>query len=210
MNTGQRIKKRRIEIKMTVEDLANAIGKNRATVYRYENGDIEKLPTSVLKPIADALKTTTDYLMGWDETPKKKQHEPTVNYIVVPMYAEICCGNGGFVEDNVIDYIPVPSELLNENGDYFCMVADGDSMIEAGITSGDFLIFERCSKVGHNVIGCFCIDDNIATCKKYKELDNGTIMLSPCNSNYDPIIIDMYNAENIRCVGVLRKSIRSY
>ena len=44
MNVGQRIQERRKELKMSVETLANKIGKSRATVYRYENGDIEKLP----------------------------------------------------------------------------------------------------------------------------------------------------------------------
>lgn len=40
MNVGQRIQERRKELKMSVETLANKIGKSRATVYRYENGDI--------------------------------------------------------------------------------------------------------------------------------------------------------------------------
>ena len=67
MNVGQRIKNRREELKMSVDELAALINKNRATVYRYEKGDIESLPTTVLKPLAKALKTTPEYLMGWDE-----------------------------------------------------------------------------------------------------------------------------------------------
>lgn len=67
MNVGRRIKNRREELKMSVDELAALINKNRATVYRYEKGDIESLPTTVLKPLAKALKTTPEYLMGWDE-----------------------------------------------------------------------------------------------------------------------------------------------
>ena len=52
---------------MTVDELANKIGKNRATVYRYENTDIESLPLSVLEPLAKALKTTPAFLMGWEK-----------------------------------------------------------------------------------------------------------------------------------------------
>lgn len=67
MTIGERIKQRRKELDMTVEELAKRLGKNRATVYRYENGEIENLPTPILEPIAKALSTTPAYLLGWEE-----------------------------------------------------------------------------------------------------------------------------------------------
>lgn len=67
MTIGERIKNRRIEIGLSVEDLASKLGKNRATVYRYENGDIGNLPISVLEPIAKVLCTTPAYLMGYED-----------------------------------------------------------------------------------------------------------------------------------------------
>lgn len=69
MRIGERIKQRREELGLSVEDLGKLIGKNRTTVYRYENGDIENLPTSVLEPVARALQTTPAHLMGWEEEP---------------------------------------------------------------------------------------------------------------------------------------------
>lgn len=75
IKVGQRIKDRRKLLKMSADELGEKIGKNRATVYRYENGDIENLPIEMLEPIAEALDTTPLYLMGWDsdkeETSKK-------------------------------------------------------------------------------------------------------------------------------------------
>ena len=74
MTVGQRIQQRRKELDMSLAELGRRIGKNRATIFRYENGDIEKLPVDVLKPIADALLTTPEALMGWEDektaTPK--------------------------------------------------------------------------------------------------------------------------------------------
>lgn len=67
MTIGERIKQRRIELGLSADDLAVALGKNRATIYRYESSEIEKLPTSVLEPLARALHTTPAYLMGWTE-----------------------------------------------------------------------------------------------------------------------------------------------
>ena len=82
---GQRIKERRKELDMTADELGRRIGKNRATVYRYENGDIENLPIDVLKPIAKALDIAPQYLMGWniDTEATSKKAEPTVDFLVM-------------------------------------------------------------------------------------------------------------------------------
>lgn len=71
MAIGQRIKSRRMQMKMSADELAKRLGKDRSTIYRYEKGDIENLPLDILEPIANALNTTPQYLMGWDEVQKK-------------------------------------------------------------------------------------------------------------------------------------------
>jgi transcriptional regulator with XRE-family HTH domain len=71
MTVGQRIKQRRKELKMSADELGKRLGVNRSTVFRYESGFIEKLPIDILQPIADALDTTPQYLMGWEEEQKK-------------------------------------------------------------------------------------------------------------------------------------------
>lgn len=71
MNIGKRIKERRKELNISVDELAQRLNKNRTTVYRYEKGDIENLPIDILDPLAKALETTPAYLMGWDDRPNK-------------------------------------------------------------------------------------------------------------------------------------------
>lgn len=66
MTTGERIRTRRKQLGMSVDDLAAKLGKNRATIYRYESDTIE-MPASLLKPLADALDTIPDELMDWGE-----------------------------------------------------------------------------------------------------------------------------------------------
>lgn len=73
---GDRIKKRRIEIGLSVDQVAEKIGKNRATVYRYESSEIEKFPIDILTPLADALRTTPAFLMGWEDTPEDSKLPP--------------------------------------------------------------------------------------------------------------------------------------
>ena len=57
MLTGKRIKERRLELGMSADDLAAILGKNRATIYRYEGDEIENFPVSIID------------LMGWTDSP---------------------------------------------------------------------------------------------------------------------------------------------
>ena len=68
MSIGQRIKVMRKQQGLSIDDLAGKLGKNRTTIYRYENGDIENLPLGILDSLANALNTTPAYLMGWDNS----------------------------------------------------------------------------------------------------------------------------------------------
>nr|DAG05025.1 MAG TPA: helix-turn-helix domain protein [Siphoviridae sp. ctuy39] len=65
MTIGQRIKNRRICLGLSVDEVALKLGKNRATIYRYEKDDIKDLPITVLEPLANVLETTPADLMGW-------------------------------------------------------------------------------------------------------------------------------------------------
>lgn len=82
MNIGKRIKERRKEIGMSAEELGRRVGKDRATIYRYEKGDIENLPLDVLEPVAEALRTTPQYLLGWEQVQKNND---TITDVVVKM-----------------------------------------------------------------------------------------------------------------------------
>ncbi len=80
MRIGERIKNRRKELGMGVEELAQKLGKAKATVYRYENGDIENLPLDILEPIATALSVAPEYLMGWEKV--QKENDAIVDIVV--------------------------------------------------------------------------------------------------------------------------------
>lgn len=66
---GERIKYRRKMLGLSVDELAETIGKNRATIYRYESNEIENMSITILEPLAKALHTTPAELCGWDYVP---------------------------------------------------------------------------------------------------------------------------------------------
>lgn len=74
---GERIKRLRIERKMSVGDLAAKTNKSRATIYRYEGNEIEDVPYTVLEPIAKALNVSPSYLIGYEN--EQTQFDSTKN-----------------------------------------------------------------------------------------------------------------------------------
>lgn len=62
---GDRIKQARISLGYSAEQVAAFLNVSPATVYRYENGDISKLPSKFIKPLAEFLCVTPGYLMEW-------------------------------------------------------------------------------------------------------------------------------------------------
>lgn len=204
MSIGFKIKKLRKEKGLTQEQLGDLIGVKKSAVAKYENNRVENLKRTTIQKLAEILEVSPSYFFE-DEI---IYQQLDLSYIKIPLYNNLCCGNGGFVEDNIIEMIPVPSKGLNPNLKYFGQYADGESMKDAGINTGDLLVFERTDKVDYGVIGCFCTEDNVATCKKLTEM-NGIMILQPMNSDFPSIPIDPYN-NNVRCIGKLKKVIKDF
>lgn len=81
MTTGERMKARRKAIGLSAETVAGELGLSAATIYRYEKGDIEKIPGNILEPLADVLSTTPAYLMGWTDDPEDYENADEANYL---------------------------------------------------------------------------------------------------------------------------------
>ena len=207
MSIGDIIKKRRQELHLTLEDLGNLCGVGKSTVRKWENGMIENMGRDKISALAKSLKISPLTLLNMDED-EEMYKSADIDYIRIPLYLPICCGNGAFVDDDIIEYVPVPSKGLSAPENYFCQIARGDSMKNAGIDDGDLLVFEKSSSISSGSIGCFCIDENEAVCKKYSVQDNMIILL-PMNSEYNPMIIDPMN-ECFKCLGILKRSIKNF
>lgn len=133
MTIGQKIKELRQQLNMSVDDLADKLGKNRATIYRYERGDIENLPLDVLEPLANALETTPGYLMGWEDTPKKKELLTIDEVTMGDVFKALRLGNNlsieefsheiGLSSEDIINYeagkAPIPVNIINLVADFF-------------------------------------------------------------------------------------------
>lgn len=78
MSVGQKIRARRMELGLSVDDLAERVGKSRATVYRYESDNIDNMPLSVLEDLARVLRTTPGDLLASDSPTTLTKDEKTL------------------------------------------------------------------------------------------------------------------------------------
>ena len=195
MTIGTIIKNRRIEIGLSVDELANLIGKNRATIYRYESAEIEKLPINVLEPLAKALRTTPAELMGWE----KPQYPDNIIKIPdtkdIPLIGSIACGKPILAEENIEYYIKADTTIPAD----FALKCCGDSMINARIFDGDIVYIRQQPDVDNGEIAAVLIG-NEATLKKVHKFPS-KIVLSPCNPMYEDLVYSNEQLDDIRILG---------
>lgn len=105
----------------------------------------------------------------------------------VPVIGTVAAGSPILAEQNIEDYLPIPAEML-PNKEVFMLKVKGNSMIEAGIYSGDKVIVAKQpdAENGDKVVAL--VDDSATVKTFYKE--NGHFRLQPENSTMDPIILD--------------------
>lgn len=190
----------REQLNISQEELAKRTGyTSRSSIAKIEAGEVD-LSQSKIDLFAKALNTTPAILLGLSNV--KTANVPVISLRPIPVFTPLCCGDGLFNDEDIIEYISLPLG----KGEYFCQYAKGDSMINANINDGDLLVFRKDNIPQDNKIGCFCIDNNVAVCKKYRNI-NGEIVLVSANDDFLPIKIDNTN-ECFRQVGILVKIIK--
>ena len=76
MEFKERIKQLRLAMDATMEDVAKAVGVSKATVQRWESGEIENIRRDKIWKLSQALHTTPGYLMGWSDDPSSDAPAP--------------------------------------------------------------------------------------------------------------------------------------
>lgn len=113
--------------------------------------------------------------------------ESNKDVVKIPIVGKVTAGEPITAIENVDDYFPLPAHIVSHD-DVFMLTVQGDSMIEAGIFDGDFIIVRKQSTANNGEIVVAMTEDDEATVKKfYKETNY--IRLQPENSSMEPIIL---------------------
>lgn len=183
---GERIRKRRLELGLSVDEVAKMLGKNRSTVYRYESDAIEDMPLSVLPPLARILGVSPAYLLGYEPEPRTRR---------VPILGSIAAGEPILAEEEYEEYVELSVDMRVD----FCLRVRGDSMVDARICDGDLVFVRRQPTVENGEIAVVLIDDE-ATLKRFYKTASGVI-LKPENSKYEPMFFTHRDFKQVRILG---------
>ncbi|MCH5257115.1 MAG: transcriptional repressor LexA [Lachnospiraceae bacterium] len=107
--------------------------------------------------------------------------------VSLPVVGRVAAGAPILAEENIENYFPVPADMV-PSGESFVLKVKGDSMINAGIYSGDQIFVNSCNTANNGDTVVALIDDSATVKTFYKE--NGHIRLQPENDYMDPIIVD--------------------
>lgn len=211
MTIGERIRERRKELGISVDELAEKLGKNRATIYRYESSDIEKLPTTVLEPLSVALRTTPAYLMGWEDTAAAQPDLATVTPVNfelanepiamkrIAVIGEVAAGYQCLADMQVIDYVACDASLLHTGYEYVYLRVRGDSM-EPELHEGDLVLVQVQDTIESGEYAVVLVDNEDGLVKKI-EIDRTHITLISENPYYPPRRFDREEMNRIRIFG---------
>lgn len=176
----------RKELGISADDIAKALGVSRATIFRYEKGDIEKVPGSILKPLAKILQTTPAYLMGWEDNNQLPTNAiPYHTTGMAPVLGRIPAGAPLLAKDDIEGYEPVDA---SDPSNYYWLRVQGDSMINAGINSGDLVLIHVQNYAENGQIVACRVNGDEATLKRYRE-QKASILLMPENPDYEPYVV---------------------
>lgn len=106
--------------------------------------------------------------------------------VPVPVVGRVTAGIPITATENIEDYISLPQAMIG-SGDHFILSVRGESMIEAGILDGDYVIVRKQSTADNGDIVIAMIDDEATVKRFYRE--NAVFRLQPENSAMDPIIV---------------------
>ena len=105
----------------------------------------------------------------------------------VPVVGQVAAGEPILAEQNIQDYFPIPVEYM-PNAETFMLKVKGESMINAGIFSGDTVLVQRQSDARNGDMVVALVDDSATVKTFYKEKEH--YRLQPENDTMDPIIVD--------------------
>lgn len=185
----------------SVREIGKAVGlSSTATVHGY----LEKLEQKgYIKKESQKGRTLRliKGMLGNDKKQEDKNFYSGREMIDVPVIGKITAGAPILAVENVTDTFPIPIDFVG-NSESFMLTVRGESMIEAGILDGDYILVKKQNMANNGEIVVALIEDEATVKTFYKEKDH--IRLQPENSTMEPIIVP--NCEILgKVAGVFRK-----
>ena len=204
MTLGEKIRDLRIANGMTQEELAAKLGTTKQTVWKYENDVVTNLPLKKISGLADALRTSPGYLMGW--TIEEAEETVKVRYI-----GDVAAGFNHLAVDEY-ETMEVPKSWLRGRpaSAYFAMRVSGNSMYPDYKDGDEVLCLATNEMGGSGKVGVIIYNSEQATLKRlvYKKGEDW-LDLVPVNPMVPTERIEGYELELCKVIGKPLRLIRN-
>lgn len=182
------IKKKRMELNLTLEQVGDMVGVGKSTVRKWETGDIENMKRDKIMKLSKALRVSPAYIMGMEEDKTE-----VISADQVPVVSEISAGTPLYAEQNIMGYSHIPSFLNKVGREMFYLKVSGDSMNKE-FKDGDLVLVEKNAPIENGQIGVVLVNGYQATVKRVK-YNNDQVILMPASTN-DSHLPQFYNSDD--------------
>ena len=210
---GNYLADRRSELGYTQKEIASMVGVTEATISRWESGAIANMRRDRINLLANALKTTPDFIMTGNMTSALPSPDVTEDTITFPVLVDVAAGYdrpAQMLQNWEGEKIEVPRAFLHGRNpdDYFAMRVVGDSMYP-DYQDGDVLLVLR--QATYDYSGQVCVvlyDGEDATLKRVECVPGEWMKLLPINPQYPPRTISGVDLEQCRIIGLPKILVR--
>ena len=197
--SGEALSRRRKALGLTLGDVAKSVGVSIGTVSRWESGKIGNMRRDRIASLAKVLKVSPFFVMGLEE--QESQEIPSSDHLFqprtdgVPLLGHIAAGSPSDAEENIAGY-EFPQSRIQAD---FCLEVQGDSMINAGIHTGDIVFIRQQPTVEEGEIAAVLVDGEATLKRFYRHGD--AVELRPENSHYKSMFFTAENCSQFRILG---------
>ncbi len=209
MDIGKMINQRRTELKLTLEQVGQAVGVGKSTVKKWEDGYISNMRRDKIALLAKVLKMNpVSFITGeFKEEEEQAIPLPQTNVFKRPVYDSISAGFGVIAQDVPVDYMPTYITCPSEQDKYIWINVHGDSMSPL-IDDGSKILIKKQTSVDSGQIAAVLVDDEEAVVKKVLYNDN-TVELHSVNPYYPPRVFKNNDVTRVQILGLVKEVSKS-
>lgn len=185
---------------LTLQEVADYLKVVEKTVYRMVKS--KQIPAFKIR---NQWRFRKDIIDKWIENKDISNGSLESEKIEIPIVGKVAAGLPVLAQEDIEGTLPVDKSIVKQPEGVFALRVEGDSMVDADIKNGDFIIIQKQSQVNQGEIAVVLIDDEATVKRVYKEGDK--IRLQPENESMSPIIIDP-KEKQITIIGKVKDVIR--
>ena len=195
MDFKDRLRDLRLSRGLTLQQVADYVGLQKAAIYKYEHGLTVNPKRSLIEKLAVLFQVSPSYLLGINDDEEKS--DSVTKGVRIPVLGNVAAGIPITAITDVEDWEEIPEKLAS-SGTYFALRIKGQSM-EPRIKDGDVVIVRQQSDVDTGDVAIVLVNGDEATVKEIKKLDTGIMLIGWNTAVYSP---RFYSAKDIKSLPV--------